>query len=296
VKKEISDGTVSEGRNAPNAADGAQAAVAWNLLLKNSNERPPEAGGWRVDVVNSGLYTAFSGMQAQLDALEVLANNLANMNTAGFKEEKTFFTFLNQSLDSSPGLEELTRTVNRSVLAHGTMNPAVGSLNATHRNLDVAIEGAGFLAVQTPGGTRYTRNGNLQVNAQSVLVTSEGFPVLDAENSRPITLGPGTKFINEDGLVSLDDAAVARLKVVAFDDLSMLEREGHSLFASRSGAETEKQSDAKIRSGYLEQSNVNPIECVTQMVGILRHFEAIQKSIHLLMNDINSKAIDKLGR
>ncbi len=246
--------------------------------------------------MNSGLYTAFSGMRAQVDALEVLANNLANMNTAGFKEEKTFFTFLNQSLESSPGLNELTRTINQSVLARTAMNPAAGSLTATNRFLDIAIEGNGFLAVQTPAGTRYTRNGSLQVNAQSALVTSDGFPVLDAENNRPITLGPGTVFINEQGQISVDGTGVARLKVVAFQDFSLLEKQGNSLFVSRTGEGAEQQSDAAIRSGYLEQSNVNPIVSVTQMVGILRHFEALQKSINLLMNDINSKVIEKLGR
>jgi flagellar basal-body rod protein FlgF len=235
-------------------------------------------------------------MQAQLDALQILANNLANINTTGFKEEKAFFTFLNQSLESSPGADDLTETINRSVLARGTMNAAEGSLNPTNRELDIAIEGNGFLVVQTPGGIRYTRNGSLHLNAQSVLTTSDGFPVLGSATGLPITLGPGKISINEDGEVSLDDAKIDRLKVVTFDNLSALEKEGNSLFISRAGQNSEKKSDAKIRSGYLEQSNVNPVSSVVQMVEILRHFEAIQKGVDLIMNDINGKVIDKLGR
>jgi flagellar basal-body rod protein FlgF len=246
--------------------------------------------------VNSGLYTAYSGMQAQLDALQILANNLANINTAGFKEEKAFFTYLHQSLEGLPAADGLAETVNRSVRTLGAMNAAEGSLSATNRDLDIAIEGNGFLVVQAPAGIRYTRNGSLHLDAHSMLTTSDGFPVLGATAGRPITLGPGKISINEDGEVCLDDAKIDRLKVVTFDNLSSLEKEGNSLFISRGGRDLEKKSDAKIRSGYLEQSNVDPVSSVVQMVEILRHFEAIQKSVNLMMNDINAKVIDKLGR
>ncbi len=245
--------------------------------------------------MNSGIYTAYSGMQAQLDALEMLANNLANINTTAFKEEKAFFTYLNQSLGTSEGTSDLNEAMNRSVRTLGTVNTAEGSLSPTGRDLDVAIEGNGFLVIDTPRGIRYTRNGSLRINTQSVLTTSDGYPILGA-NRRPITLGPGKVHINSDGEVSLDDAAVDRMKIVTFDDISKLEKEGGSLFISRSGQSSEKPSDATVKSGYLEQSNVNAVTSVVQMVEILRHFEAIQKSVNLLMNDINAKVIDKLGK
>jgi len=234
-------------------------------------------------------------MQAQLDALEVLANNLANVNTTGFKEENAFFTFLNQSLEDPGKPDNLNAVINRSIKTEATLNPAAGSLTSTGRDLDVAIEGSGFLVVDTPHGTRYTRNGSLHLNAQSVLATSEGFPVMGADG-RPITLGAGKKDINTEGLVSLDGTEVGRLKIVAFDDLSALQKEGNSLFASRANPTVERSSDAKIRSGYLEQSNVNAVNSIVRMVEILRHFESIKKSVDLIMNDINTKAIDKLGR
>ena len=102
--------------------------------------------------------------------------------------------------------------------------------------------------------------------------------------------------INKDGQVSLDGEQVDRLKVVTFDDLSLLEKEGNSLFKSREGQSSEKSSNAKIKPGFLEQSNVNPVYSIVKMVEVLRHFEAIQKSINLVMNDMNAKVIDKLGR
>jgi flagellar basal-body rod protein FlgF len=246
--------------------------------------------------VNSGIYTAYSGMQAQLDALEILANNLANINTTGFKEDKAFFAYLNQSMDGSQQSSDLNATVNRTVQTLGALNAAEGSLNATGRELDVAIEGNGFLAIKAPNGVRYTRNGNLHLDPKFVLTTSDGYPVLGATSGRPITLGPGALRINEDGDVLLNDEVIDRLKVVSIGDLSKITKEGNSLFATSASPESIKASNAKIKSGYLEQSNVNAVASIVRMVNILRHFESIQKSMNLEMNDMNAKVIERLGR
>jgi flagellar basal-body rod protein FlgF len=245
--------------------------------------------------MNGGLYTAFSGLRAQSEALDILANNLANANTTGFKEDKAFFTLLDQSLNQPNKPDTMTTAISRSVSAHKALNPTGGSLAHTSRDLDVAIEGSGFLVVSTPQGIRYTRNGNMHLNAQAVLTTSEGFPVL-GDSGTPITLGPGNVKINQDGEVLLDNSKADRLKIVTFDNISALEKQGNSLFLSRSGQASETASDATVKSGYLEESNVNPVTSMVQMVDIMRHFESIQKSVSLLMNDINSKAIEKLGK
>lgn len=245
--------------------------------------------------MNSGIYTGYSGLKAQSDALELLSNNLANINTTAFKEETAFYTYLNQSADSSKQNADLGSTINRSIKIGSVVNSEEGSMSATRRELDIAIEGAGFLVVNTPRGIRYTRNGSLNLNAQSVLVASDGSPVI-GESGKPITLGPGKIAIGEKGEVFLNNAQVDRLKVVTFENLSSLQKEGSSLFKSQASQSLEKSSDAKIKSGYLEQSNVNPVSSIVRMVEILRHFEAIQKSINLVMNEINTKAIEKLGR
>jgi flagellar basal-body rod protein FlgF len=245
--------------------------------------------------MNSGVYTAFSGMQARLNALEVLANNLANLNTTGFKEEKAFFTFFNQSLEGSQGSDSLSETVNRTVQTHTALNLETGSLTATGQDMDIAIEGNGFFVVDTPHGIRYTRNGGLHRNAQSVLSTAEGFP-LKGTDDRPISIGPGKIRISTNGTVSEDGTQVGRLKMIAFKDVSALQMEGHSLFVSHANPDAEHPSDATVRSGYLEQSNVNAVSSIAQMVEILRHFESLQKSVDLIMNDINTKAIERLGR
>jgi flagellar basal-body rod protein FlgF len=240
--------------------------------------------------VNNGIYTGYSGMRAQADALDLLSNNLANANTSGFKEEMANFSLINQPADGG-----LNSTINRTVMTQGSINSLEGSMSQTNRDLDIAIEGNGFLAVQTPRGIRYTRNGSLKMNAQGVLCCSEGSPVLGI-NGRPIALGPGKVQISENGTVSLENQPVDQLKVVTFDKGANFTREGNSLFALTDGKVQEKIADAKIKSGYLEQSNVNPVTSIVRMVEIMRHFEAMKKCVDLIINDINSKSIDKLGR
>jgi flagellar basal-body rod protein FlgF len=246
--------------------------------------------------VNSGIYTAYSGMQAQLEALDLISNNLSNLNTAGYKEQTAFFTVLSRYTDSSGNPGDLNAVINsQSILADSLLNIEDGSISLTHRDLDVALTGNGFMAVQTPNGTRYTRNGSLIRNAQSILSTADGFPVMST-GGKAISLGPGSVIINESGEIFLNDARVDRMKIVTFDNPSMLVREGRSLLAPRDGQAIEKAADARVNQGYLEQSNVSAVSSVVRMVGVMRQFEAIQKSLSLEINDMNSKAIDRLSR
>ena len=245
--------------------------------------------------MNSGIYTAYSGMQAQSDLLDVLANNLANVNTTGFKAEKAFFTLLQESVDDAENQNPLQAAINNPVTVRSTFDGKEGTPINTSRNLDIAIEGDGYLVIQAPQGIRYTRNGNLHMNSKGVLTTVDGFPVLGDEK-KPIVLGHGKISINEIGDIQLDKVAVDRLKLVRFEKLSSLEKEGSSLFISREGQGIELKSDAKIRAEYLEQSNVNPVQAVVQMVSVLRNFEAVQKSMNLITNDMNKKAIETLSR
>jgi len=244
--------------------------------------------------VHSGIYTAYSGLKAQMDALDMLANNLANVSTSGFKEQKAFFTALNLALGgaNAPQLDSAINT--HEVLAESALNLTSGSLVETRRNLDLALVGNGFLTVETPAGVRYTRNGSLMTDARSVLCTSEGLPVLGTRGR--IVLGPGKVDINEDGEILVDGARVDRLQLAAFDDPASLIPEGSSLLTpARSGQASKPASGVTVKQGFLEQSNVNPVLATVRMVEIMRRFEAIQKSISLMFNDMDSKALEKLS-
>lgn len=241
--------------------------------------------------MDSGIYTAFSGLRAQLNALDVLANNLANVNTPGFKEEKTFFTVLEQVNAARGAVSQAANS--QSVAWQSGTSQVAGSLQSTQRDLDVALTGNGFLTVATDAGERYTRNGSLTLNSSSVLTTAQGLPVLGEKG--PITLGPGRIVINESGEVLLEGTRVDRLKLTAFENPGALQHEGNSLLAPLPGART-TPSDVRFRQGHLELSNVNPVTAVVGLVNISRQFESMQKSLHLIVNDINSKSIERLGR
>lgn len=245
--------------------------------------------------MNSGIYTAYSGLKAQMETLDTLANNLANVNTTGFKEQRAFYRLLDAS-GEMPGTQSLQNAVNQHVSLEGAaLNLEDGSLAASGRDLDLALVGPGFLAVQTPGGVRYTRDGNLQANRQAQLVTTGGYQVLGERG--PITLPPGSLDISERGEVFVNHQFLDRLKLVSFDNTSDLTREGRSLFAARPGAQEPKPAQSvSVHQRFLEQSNVSPVLSTVRMVEIMRHFEAIQKGLNLISNVMDSKSIEKLSR
>ena len=246
--------------------------------------------------MNSGIYTAYSGMKALSDALEITSNNIANLNTVGFKGDRSFSTLLRSEIKDSGLPAEMGRTINRSIRTDSSINYSNGDMLSTGRNLDVAIRGDGFLTVNTPNGERYTRNGNMHLDSNLMLRTADGNAVLGV-SGRPIMLpGTGEIRISDEGGVYQDGEEVDRLKIVVFQDRSQLEKEGDALFISRGGAKPTISTDAIVRSGYLEGANINAVKSMVEMIGIMRHFEAIQKSVSHEMNDMNSKVIERLGR
>jgi flagellar basal-body rod protein FlgG len=237
-------------------------------------------------------------MKARSDALDITANNLANINTTGYKADRAFGSFLKESLTDSGSPKGIGLAVNRSVRTDRDIDFSDGVILPTGRDLDVAIRGDGFLTVDTPHGVRYTRNGNLYQDANGMLRTADGNPILGASNS-PIVLGQGEVGISDNGGVYLDGEEIDRLKVVVFSDMAQLEKEGESLFVNRGvgdEAEPKLKTDMVVRSGFLEQANVNAVHSVVEMVGILRHFESIQRSLNHEVNDLDSKVIERLGK
>jgi flagellar basal-body rod protein FlgG len=244
--------------------------------------------------MDSGLYTAYSGLRATADVLEILANNLANINTTGFKSDETFQKMYNRAVAEN-GAGPLEDAINNSASIGGTIsNFEPGVLKTTGRSLDVSIEGKGFLTIQGPSGLYYTRNGSLHLNSEGGLVNSEGLPVM-GENG-PIQLPPGPISISVTGDIEVDGKGVDTLRVVDFNNRAALEKTGNSLFRSR-GPEpvVMDPSQRSIRQGTLEQSNVNAVKEMVQMINVMRQFEALQKTIFTMMNNINDRAINQVG-
>jgi flagellar basal-body rod protein FlgG len=245
--------------------------------------------------MNSGLYSSYSGVRALADMLEVLSNNLANVNTTGFKGDESFFRIYNRTLAAS-SVAPLDRAINDSSVVEGSMTDfRPGPLITTGRDLDVALEGPGFFVVEASGGVRYTRNGNFQLNAKGQLVTSDGLAIQGTKGT--VLLPPGKVSISQNGEIQVNGNRVDKLTVVDFPDKRVLEKVGDSLFAKKDSAAKEQEVEhLVVRQGSLEQSNVNPIRQMTMMITIMRQFESLQKAIQTVMNTVNEKAIDQVGR
>jgi len=234
-----------------------------------------------------GVYSALSGMQSRLEALERVAADLANTGTAGYKTERgarfaaerDFASQLQSAVDVSRGG---TRT---------DLTP--GTIAHTGNDLDVAIDGQGFFAIQTGGVVRYTRSGNFTRRTDGVLATVKGEPVLDAQY-KPIKLGPGRMSVDADGTINADGAPAGRISVWQIEEGDLL-RDTGMLFRPVAGVKP-RPSDAPLVPQSLEQANVSMADRMTSIVDISRSFEALQKGISVLMNDIDSRAISELGR
>jgi flagellar basal-body rod protein FlgF len=244
--------------------------------------------------MDSGLYSAYSGLRVNADILEILSNNLANANTTAFKSDQAFLRIYNHAVsDNSVSMD---RVLNDSSFVEGSaINFRAGPFKPTGRDLDVALEGRGFFVVQGPTGSFFTRNGNFQVNGAGRLINSEGFAVLGRNG--PIQLPEGKISISKDGAIQVAGSSVDTLQIVDFADESVLEKVGNSLFRVPSGQNTQPaKSDTTVVQDSLEQSNVNPIREMMLMISVMRQFEGLQKAIYTLMNTVDDRSINQLGR
>ena len=247
-----------------------------------------------------GIYIAASGMLAESLRSDVTANNLANVNTAGFKKD---FAILKDYASNS------IRRIN-----DGQNEPAVGSLGSgvwldstatkmtpgitreTGNNLDFALEGKGFFAVQTPAGIRYTRNGTFTRNATGDLVTQDGFRVLGQNG--PINLDPagqaGLVTAAEDGRVFLDGVENNQFQLFSFADENRLVKEGASLFRAPDGVNADPATPV-LKQFRVELSNVNVISEMVNMIAGYRAYESNSKVVQT-HDELLDKAVNEVAR
>ena len=241
--------------------------------------------------MDNALYVGLSRQLTLQRQLDVAANNLANLDTAGFKVEQLMLQSDPMRATQAGSGSDAIRYVIDSGIARA-FTP--GALEKTGSSLDVAIEGNGFFQVQTPDGVRYTRDGRFSLDAQGRITTQAGDPVLDGSGS-PITVDPkkGEVAIAKTGQVSQGGQPVGKIGVMGFADLSGLSKQGDGLFSS---AETPTAAaDAGVRQGYLERSNAQPVVEVTHLVEINRAYERIANMLNSA-HDLSRSAIQRLGK
>jgi flagellar basal body rod protein FlgG len=235
-----------------------------------------------------GAYAALSGLRARMDQLDRLASDLANVGTSGYKAERTTTVAAER-----PSFRAVLQSAVDTASGPGRVDFQPGTIEPSGRDLDFAIDGRGFFVVDTPQGPRYTRNGRFARRADGTLTTSDDEPV--AGEGGPIQLGKGPVTMDADGTIRAGGVAAGKLKLVDFEDYTRLERETGGRFRAPEGV-TPGASTATVLAGSLEHSNVSMVDRMAQLTEVARGFEALQRGLTILMNDVDGRAITELGR
>ena len=227
-------------------------------------------------------------LQRQMD---VVANNIANLNTTGFKGESILFEefIMPVARDQSfaPTDQELSFTQDWATIH----DMSGGAIVQTGNPLDIALEGEGFLTVETPAGERWTRAGALQVNAEGVLVNFDGHPVMGDGGEIRFDTNETTISIDASGAISTNAGAKGRLRIVEFAEPQQLAREGDNLFV---GGTPAAAVATRVVQGAIEKSNVSGVTEMTEMIRVQRAYQSVAAMMER-QDDIRRAAIEKLG-
>ncbi|MEO8481925.1 MAG: flagellar hook basal-body protein [Acidobacteriota bacterium] len=238
--------------------------------------------------MSGSQYIALSGLRARADELDRVATDIANIGTAGYKGERE-----SRAVAERPQFDAALQTAIDTTFGGKRLDSTDGAITTTGRSLDVAIDGKGLFVVNTAQGDRYTRNGHFTLDSDRRLVTEDGDPVLG--KGGPITLGPGEVRIDSDGTVWSGETRAGQLSLVTVADPGLMEHD-HGTLLSANGQTPSALDNVQVHGGSLEQSNVSVADRLAQLTSVSRGFEALQKAISMLMNDVDGKAIDNLGR
>lgn len=241
----------------------------------------------------NGIYSARNGMMLLQQMVDTTSHNLANANSTAFK--KSMMASQNE-VQNRRNDKALLHHDENHWMAENRIQWEQGSLVGTGNPLDLAIEGDGFLMVETPEGVRYTRSGSLTLNGSGELSTLQGDKVLD-EGGSPILVEGSKIQISENGAVNADGKTVGRLALVQFSDKSVLQREGHNHYALAEGSDAtaELAEKAVIKQGFLETSNVNVVESMVELIRFQRNYELDQKAV-ASCDETLQKAVNEIGR
>ncbi|HUB29851.1 MAG TPA: flagellar basal-body rod protein FlgF [Terracidiphilus sp.] len=243
--------------------------------------------------MDSGYYSACTGLVTRTQALDTIANNLANASTVGFRAQHNLFSSV---LANAGGLSQspLDQAINNYGILSGTsLDQSQGALQKTGNELDLGIEGPGYFVVQTANGPMYTRNGSFQVSAKGQLVTSTGDAVMGDKGV--IVMPPGPVSISPDGSISQNGAVSGKLRVVEFPAGTELASVGNSYYSAPPNT-AKAAANSDIRQGTLESSNVNPISSMVELITAQRSAEMMQRALSMFNSEIDKTATQDLPK
>jgi flagellar basal-body rod protein FlgF len=251
--------------------------------------------------MQNALLVGLSRQVALSREMDVIANNLANMNTTGFKADGAVFEEYISPTASADNFPAADRRISFVQDRATWMDLSQGPLERTGNPLDVAINGKGYLVVQTPRGERYTRNGAMQINSNGELVTAEGFQVMG--ESGPITFQPKDRniAISQDGTISVQagnnaqtESQRGQLRLVSFDQPGRLQKDGAGVFQAPAGVTPQADKLSRVMQGTVEKSNVRSVIEMTRMIEVTRSYTHVA-NILTQQAELRRTAIDKLA-
>ncbi len=219
-----------------------------------------------------------------MESLDMLANNIANSGTVGFKSDKEFYSLYEQELP---------------VIQQQWTDFSQGMLTPTGNSLDLALSGGGFFALNSPRGTIFTRGGQFQVSKSNQLQTADGYTLRDTQNNgQPITVDPTQPVeIAKDGTVEQNGQTVGQIEIVGVDDpaRALAKLGGNYFISSPQGAKPAADTTTEVHQGRLEQSNVPVADAAVRLVSIMRQFEMLQKAM-TVGADMNKQAVEEVAK
>ncbi len=241
-----------------------------------------------------GIYLASMGMTPLLDKQDQIANNLANMQTTGYKQSGVFMKTYQKYLANDQQQPFVNNKINTDEVY---VDYSPGTMQKTDAPLDTYIQGSGFLTVMTPNGIRYTRNGNLSLDSDGFLVAADGAKVMGKEGYIRLDKNDGTPIsITDSGEVLQDGLHRGTLRISDFKRPYKLLREGNGYFKPASlDTPVGDSASYAVRQGFLESSNVNVIGNMVNMISAYRNFEADQKALSA-QEDTLDQAINSVGK
>lgn len=240
--------------------------------------------------MENSLYVGLSRQLVLDHAMTLVANNVSNANTAGYRAQNPMFEEYITKSNGYTGQDPLSMVYDMGQYD----TTSAGPVQLTGGTYDVALMGPGFIQVLTPGGdTQYTRSGDFTLNSNGQIATSAGF-LVSGPGGNPVSIPAGTEevVITESGEVTADGNVVGRIGVVEFDNLQDLKPQGNGLYSS--GAAGRPATETKVKQGALEGSNVNPVQEMTRMIEILRTYQSTMRMINN-EHERQVNAIQKLG-
>ena len=242
--------------------------------------------------MENALLIGLSRQMALQHQMDVVANNIANLETPGYKGETLKFEEYLMPVAETEDLTQPTDDVSYVIDASMIRNFVAGPMKQTGNPLDVAINGNGWFSIETPNGEQYTRAGHFSVNEDGTLVTEEGHPVLGESGTIVFSPEDENVAIASDGTVSTSEGEKGKLKIVSFEDEAQLVKEGSNLFSSQTpGLAVETP---RVAQGFVEGSNVIAVSEMARMMEVTRSYTSTARSLER-MAELNSKAINDLA-